>query len=119
MLPLVCTDGSWDGSNIEKLQNWIIQGANKLFQDWEKGSKYRGWMEEAGFEDITEETFYLSTRDPEKTCISTNLRFCLENGFSIEALMRGKGMSRDEVDELVKGARKDWKNRGIRCFAPL
>lgn len=54
MLPLVCFDNSWDGSDLKKSVELISKGSKALGMDWHKVSKYRGWVEAAGFEDVQE-----------------------------------------------------------------
>ena len=54
MLPLICFDNSWDGSELQRWVTLTLEGAKRLGMDWHKVGRYREWIEAAGFEDVQE-----------------------------------------------------------------
>jgi len=57
IIPTVCYDNSWDGTDYKKWIELCVEGGNALGMDWEKASRYKRYMEEAGFVDVTEVQF--------------------------------------------------------------
>jgi hypothetical protein len=63
MLPPTCFDNSWDGTELKRWIELTLEGATALGQDWWKVSKYKEWIEKAGFEDVREFTGAWPTND--------------------------------------------------------
>jgi hypothetical protein len=54
MLPPICFDNSWDGTELQRWLTLTLEGAKRLGMDWYKVGMYREWVEAAGFEDVQE-----------------------------------------------------------------
>ena len=54
MLPPICFDSSWDGTELKRWVTLTLEGANALGMDWHKVGRYKEWIEGAGFEDVGE-----------------------------------------------------------------
>jgi hypothetical protein len=54
MLPPICFDNSWDGTELQRWVTLTLEGAKRLGMDWYKVGMYREWVEAAGFEDVQE-----------------------------------------------------------------
>lgn len=52
---LLCTDGSADGSHIERFSHLILQAGQSIGRDFDIPGKYKEMLTEAGFVDIVEE----------------------------------------------------------------
>jgi hypothetical protein len=124
ILPLECHDGSWKGSRVEEWRNLVIQGAEMQNHDWEKGSKYRKWMEKIGFVAIQEKIWYVTINimDEKYDFIAALLKASILEGlfgFSYGVLTQGVGMRDEEVQLLLAGVREDLRDCKIHCVVPL
>lgn len=124
ILLLECYNGLWNGTRIEEWQNLVIRGTEVQNHDWEKGRKYRKWIESIGFVTIQGKTWYVPMN-----IINKNYDFTaallkasiLEGlcGFSYGVLTQGVGMRDEEVQLLLAGVREDLHNCKIHCVVPL
>jgi Methyltransferase domain len=123
---LTCIDSSADGSQLMRWVNLMLEAATLLGRDFDKVGKYRGWMEDIGFVDITETYFAWPTNTwprgrHHKTLgvwAGQDLKDGLE-GFSMAALTRALGWSPDEVRSLLGGVKADLDDRNIHCYMPM
>jgi len=54
MLPPICFDDTWEGTEFKRWVELTCEGAKALGMDWYKVGNYKRWVEEAGFEEVTE-----------------------------------------------------------------
>lgn len=52
---LLCTDGSANGSHIERFSQLILQSGQSIVRDFDVPGKYKQMLLEAGFVDVVEE----------------------------------------------------------------
>ncbi|KAH8754051.1 S-adenosyl-L-methionine-dependent methyltransferase [Hyaloscypha finlandica] len=126
MLPPICFDNSWDGTELQRWLTLTLEGAKRLGMDWYKVGMYREWVEAAGFEDVQEFQGSWPTntwpRDRHHKLLGAwqnqNMMEGL-HGISVAVLTRGLGMTAQEVEVLLIGVRRDLCDRNIHCYAPV
>jgi hypothetical protein len=124
ILLLECHDGSWKGVRVEEWRNLVIRGVEMQNHDWEKGNKYRKWMENIGFVAIKEKTWYvpINIMDESYNFIAALLKASILEvlfGFSYGVLTQGVGMRDEQVQLLLAGVREDLRDCNIHCVVPL
>jgi hypothetical protein len=97
-----------------------------LGKDWTRASEYKGYFEEAGFEDVVEKKFEWPVGTWAKGKRNKMLGlWCREDllsaleGISLAILTRGLGMSREAVEGLLVGVRDDIKSNRIHAYIPV
>jgi hypothetical protein len=125
-LTLTCIDSSGEGTQLMRWVSLMIEVATKLGRDWAKVTKYKSWMEEAGFVDVKETYFAWPTNiwprgQHYKTLgvwAGADLKDGLE-GFSMVALTRALGWTSEEVKALLADVRRDLDDRNIHAYLPM
>lgn len=125
-LTLTCVDSSGEGTQLMRWVGLMLDAATRLGRDWAKVSKYKGWMEAAGFTDVTETKFAWPTNtwplgQHHKTLgvwAGQNLKDGLE-AFSMAAFTKAYGWTADEVKALLEDVRRDLDDRNIHAYMPL
>jgi SAM-dependent methyltransferase len=57
VVPTVCYDNSWEGSEYQRWISLLVEGGKALGMDWDKAAKYKRYLEEAGFVDVEQVEF--------------------------------------------------------------
>lgn len=88
--------------------------------------KYKGWMQEVGFENVREEKFAVPGNPWVKGTEQKQLgRMQMENilqgihRVSMTLCTKVLGMAPEEVEPLLENVRKDLMNRNIHFYYPL
>lgn len=55
LFQLFCTDGTADGTHIQKWSELVLQAGDAIGRDFRAVAKYKQWLLEAGFVDVKEE----------------------------------------------------------------
>ncbi|KAI9742701.1 MAG: hypothetical protein M1818_003842 [Claussenomyces sp. TS43310] len=125
-LPFECYDDSWEGSELKRWRDLCLEAAVNLGMDWRKTDSYRQWLQEAGFQDVVEVKFSQPTNtwargERNKLLGLWNNQNMLEalHAISIAVLTRGLGMSSQEVEVLLVGARRDLCDKRVHCYSPM
>jgi hypothetical protein len=119
-------DSTVSGTTLEKLYNLIVLAAAKRGTNVDSAEKYKQMMPDVGFEDVVEQRFEWPIGTWAKgshykkigAWFREDLSMGLE-GFATVALTRVLGVKKEEVDELIKGAKEDIENQDIHRYQPL
>lgn len=94
--------------------------------DWQKTRKYKGWVEDAGFEEVVEQKLAQPLNPWPKGKNFKELGVWMNrnildacDGISKAVLTRGLGMTVEEIEVLLIGVRKDVCDKRIHCYAPV
>ncbi|TAQ83846.1 hypothetical protein B7494_g7830 [Chlorociboria aeruginascens] len=125
-LTITSIDSSGEDSALMRWVTLMIEAAKKLGRDFEKVKRYKGWMEEAGFEEVSETYFAWPTNTWPRgeyhkslgVWANADFQEGLE-GFSLLALERAMGMSKEEVNALLVDVRRDLNDRNIHAYMPM
>jgi hypothetical protein len=124
--PMSCFDDSWNGTELQRWNKLVTTAASALGMDWMKATKYKQYMLDAGFEDVQEVNLaWPSNTWPKgkhlKLLGAWNNQNYMDGiqGFTMRALNKGLGMTVEEVEVLLVGARKCLKDRNIHCYTPV
>ena len=125
-MPLRCIDDSLKDTALENWISLLLAGATNLGRDWTCTTKYKQYMEEAGFVDVQERQYQWPINTwPKGKRAKTLGAWVLQNfsdginAMSMAVLTRGLGMSREEIEILLVDVRKDLSNRGIHAYMPM
>lgn len=123
IIPMQCLDNSWDGSNLKRWSCLFVECARRVGRDMSSSTRYAAMFRAAGLVDVEERRFVWPTnswaRGKRMKRLATWFRKDLSDGLeglSLRLLMGVGGMSREEVEELIKGARRDLADTELHCF---
>jgi hypothetical protein len=124
--PMACFDDSWNGTELQRWNNLLTTASSALGMDWLKAMKYKQYMLDAGFEDVQEVHFaWPSNTWPRgkhhKLLGAWNNQNYIDGiqGFTMRVLNKGLGMTVEEVEVLLVGARNCLKDKHIHCYTPV
>lgn len=119
-------DGTLQGTALEKWGELVVAGAKNLGRNWTQVSRYKEFLEKAGFEDVVETQFAwpLGTwaRGERMKMLGAWAREDLLGaiqGISMAVMTRGLGMSSEEVEVFLVDVRKDLMNKKIHAYCPM
>lgn len=124
--PTRCSDNSWEGTAYKHWMGLIMAGAEALGKDWSRVPKYKDLLEEAGFEDVVEETYDIpiGTWARGKTnkilgswCKADTMGVL--QGLSLAVLTKGLGMSAEEVEVLLVDVRKNIEDNNVHLYMTM
>jgi hypothetical protein len=104
----------------------MMKASRVLGKDWTRVGKYKRYMEEAGFEDVVERRFEWPVGTWAKgerqkrlgALYREDLLRALEP-FSMLLFMKGLGMRKEEVDEIVGAVREEIMSDKIHVYVPV
>jgi hypothetical protein len=108
-------------SPLYKWGQIITEGAAKLGRPWTNVQYYKHWMEEIGFEDVAEKTFYWPVNSWAKGAYYKQISVYAEADFlnALEGLslkvMGSMGWSAEEVRAFLEGVKRDVTNTSVHC----
>ncbi|KAI0003510.1 S-adenosyl-L-methionine-dependent methyltransferase [Xylariaceae sp. FL0662B] len=119
-------DGTLDGTALQRWNNMLNHALSLTGRSGLAAVKYKGWFEEAGFENIKEEKFAVPGNTWAKGADQKELGFMqMENilegihGMSMTLFTKFLGMSAEEVELMLVDVRKDLRNRDIHFYYPM
>lgn len=127
-LPLKSSDGSLDGTSLQRWGELMCEAARKLGRPLgsEVSDHYKEWMEKAGFTEVQEQLFmWPSNAWPRDKYMKElghwNMINIIEGleGFCLALLSRGLGWERQEIDILVAKITQDIKDKRIHAYYPM
>jgi SAM-dependent methyltransferase len=124
--PFRCVDDSIKGSGFEKWVDAVLEGCARLGRDWKRVPLYSSYMRECGFVDVHEKLLAWpvggwAKDEKMKTLGVWNKENVLEgmHGWSTAILTRGLGMSAEEVELMLMGARDSINSRRLHVYVPM
>jgi hypothetical protein len=104
----------------------MINGSSAMGMDWMKATKCKQYMINVGFEDVQEVNLTWPTNTwprgkHHKLLGAWNNQNYLDGiqGFTMRLLNKALGMTTDEIEVLLAGAKKCLQDRNIHCYTPL
>ena len=111
---------------MEHWVNLVSKGTAALGKDWTRAAHYKKYLEEAGFEGVTEKNFESPVgtwaRGKRINMLGSWGRedmLSAVEGISLAVLTRGLGVTKEEVHELLVGVRDDMKSDRIHIYIPV
>lgn len=121
-----CLDSSWDGSDLKRWSYLLVDCAYRVGIDMSNSTRYADMFRAAGLVDVEERRFVWPSnswvRGKRMKRLATWFRKDISDGLeglSLRLLMGVGGMSREEVDSLVKGVKRDLADTKLHCFMPV
>lgn len=110
-------------TDFYKWSQLLIMAFKAAGTDLTVASNYKKWMIDAGFEDVTE-VIHRWPQNPwptdrhQRELGRWTLASVLDGiqGFSLASMTRYLGMTREQIEVLLMGVRKDMVNRNIRAY---
>lgn len=125
-VPFLADDGSMDGTDLQIWNERQVESCRRLGIDTRAPSKYKQWMIDQGFEDVTETKFRWPVgswpRDPyyKRLGKMTRANFLAGlEGFTLRLWTGTFGMSVEEVLVFLSCVRKDIENPRIHSYWPV
>jgi hypothetical protein len=124
--PLRSIDGSTKGTTLQRIFDLIVEAAAKRGADLNSGERYKKMFEAVGFENVQEVVFEWPIGTWAKSeyhkriggWFQKDMTMGIE-GFAMMALTKILGMKKEEVDEMIVGAKEDMNNKSIHGYQPL
>lgn len=126
-MPILCDDGTMPKDCAWQRWNDIF-GASvaKLGRDFRWAAKYKEWMEQTGYTNVTELRFKIPVNTWPKDKFMKrmgewNLINMIEGleGYTMRLFITVSGMSPEEVEVLLMEVRKDLHNKRIHSYWPM
>ena len=112
-------------SAIYRWNELVVAGGAKLGRPWTNVQHYKRWMEEIGFEDVIEKSFYWPTNPWAKGKYFKDVAMYFQEntlsgleGISLKVI-GALGWSIEEIQALLEEVRKDVKDISIHAFMPV
>ncbi|KUI56233.1 tRNA1(Val) (adenine(37)-N6)-methyltransferase [Cytospora mali] len=122
---LLCTDGSIEGTNIQKWSERIFEAAAACGRDFKVPKKYKQWLIDIGFVDVVEEVGPMPGNPwPSEPKYQELGRWQMTNfyrglrGMSFK-LLRAIGMTPDAIEEFIDATRADIRDTGLHFSFPI
>ncbi|KAF2758956.1 putative methyltransferase [Pseudovirgaria hyperparasitica] len=124
--PVRADDGTMDGTHFERLNKYLCDALKALKRDGSWAERYKEFMIEAGFQNVTEIVYkWPQNRWPKdkelKQLGEWNMINTLDglHGFSARLCTQVLGMSPEELELLLMGCRKEIQNPRIHAYWPI
>lgn len=113
---------------LPAMRRWmalLMEAAARAGRPWTNGQHYRRWMEEAGFEDVRQVTFYWPTSPWAKTIHhKITAQFLMENArYGVEAVslrtLSSLGLSYEEIAELCGAVKEEFGDTKVKGYVPV
>lgn len=114
-------DGSIEGTDIQRWIKLVVQSASAMGQDMTKVKHIKKYLVEAGFEDVVERIYPSAfgpwMRDPQMKQMSRYAGSALITSLrSYRKVLKAGGLSPEEIDDLIAGAKRDVEDLRIHSF---
>jgi hypothetical protein len=110
-------------SNLYKWGQLLLEGARRSGRAWDNALHYAKWMREIGFEDIVEKRFYWPTSPWAKGEYFKQLAIYFREdmlngleGVSMKMLIKFMDMTAEEIEDLLVGVRRDFRDHSIHGY---
>jgi hypothetical protein len=123
--PIWDFDGTLEGTALQKWANLCMEAATNLGKDWGQVPRYKGYLEQIGFEDVVVKrvdwplgTWAKGDKAKLMGAYWQEDMMAVIDGFSLGVLPRGQGMSIDEIKELSLEAKKVIQDKKVHSYTP-
>jgi hypothetical protein len=112
-------------SDLYRWNELCVEGSTKAGRPWTNAIHYKRWMEEVGFEDVVEKSFYWPTSPWAKgkyykevaALFQADMLNGLE-GMSLKVIGQ-LGWTADKIRDFLVGVRKDLQDTSVTCYVPM
>ncbi|KAB5566167.1 methyltransferase domain-containing protein [Coniochaeta sp. 2T2.1] len=119
-------DQTLENTALQKWNRLLLEGIRNMGRNAMSAVKYKKYMADAGFVNITEKKFavpatpWAKGRD-EKMLGAMQMANNLEgvSGLTMTVFTRSLGWAAEEVERLLVDVRKDMRDRGIHAYVPI
>ncbi|KAF7858518.1 hypothetical protein EAF04_009118 [Stromatinia cepivora] len=123
--PLDAIDSSMQGSAIADWFQACCQAGEANGRPWTNVTKYMGWMEEIGFEDVTETVYYNAINDWPTGAKEKRIGAMMHKDIKLflystkRTLIEALKWDEAVVDELLLRAKESAKDRNVHAYLPI
>lgn len=123
--PLSAIDDSADSSGIAQWFRLCVKEGEAVGRPWTNIQKYRHWLADIGFEDVTETVFYNPINDwaigAKEKKIGLMMQKNMKRFFTSSKglLTEGLKWNEEDVNKLAKEAEESGRNRNIHAYLPM
>ncbi|KAK6604739.1 hypothetical protein ACHAO1_007197 [Botrytis cinerea] len=124
-LPLSAIDNSMESSGIAKWFQALVEAGQAGKRPWTNIPKYMEWMEDIGFEDVTETVYHNPINDWAMGAREKKIGVMMQKDIkrflysTTRTLVEGSNMNEAEIKELLISAKKSGKDRNIHAYIPI
>ncbi|KAM0142059.1 hypothetical protein ACHAP3_002053 [Botrytis cinerea] len=124
-LPLSAIDNSMESSGIAKWFQALVEAGQAGKRPWTNIPKYMEWMEDIGFEDVTETVYHNPINDWAMGAREKKIGVMMQKDIkrflysTTRTLVEGSNMNEAEIKELLISAKKSGKDRNIHAYIPM
>ncbi|ROW14996.1 hypothetical protein VPNG_03427 [Cytospora leucostoma] len=122
---LLCTDGSIEGTSIQKWSESMFQASEACGRDFKVPHKYKQWLIDTGFVDVVEEVGPMPGNPwPSDPKFHELGRWQMTNfyrglrGMSFK-LLRAHGMTPEKIEEFIGATREDIRDTRLHFSFPI
>ncbi|KAM3087447.1 hypothetical protein ACMFMG_001534 [Clarireedia jacksonii] len=125
MLPLKSIDNTLENTSLEKWFKACVKAGEVAGRPWLNVTYYKEWMEDIGFEEVTEVVYHIPINDWPLGSKEKEVGMMLRQDLSISLsslksiLTHSLKWKEADTDELLNGAKYDLRNRNIHAYLPL
>jgi hypothetical protein len=125
VFPLHCHDDTLEGTALDAWSKACLEAGMKIGRPWNNTPKFKGWMEELGFEDVKEKIFEAPTdtwprgRKAKELGMWFNTDLLKALGSSKLLFTKMLEWTPEKTERFFVDVRNDLKNRGIHAFMPM
>jgi len=125
VFPFRCRDDTFKDTALHVWVNACVEAAEKMGRPWTNTPHYKCWMEEVGFENVTEKVFEIPINTWPKGRKAKELGIwfqtdLLEVLVATKALLtRGLGWEVDEVEKLIVDAKANLMDKGVHAYMQM
>ncbi|QSZ31750.1 hypothetical protein DSL72_001318 [Monilinia vaccinii-corymbosi] len=124
-LPLDAIDSSIDGTAVAKWFQACVQAGEASGRPWTNIPKYMEWMEDIGFEEVTETIFHNPINDWATGAKEKKIGAMMQKDMKLflystrRILIEGLKWSEEEVDKLLLESKQSGKDRNVHAYVPM
>ncbi|TGO65591.1 hypothetical protein BOTNAR_0077g00350 [Botryotinia narcissicola] len=124
-LPLASIDDSMESSGIARWFEACIDAGEADSRPWTNIPKYMEWLEDIGFEEVTETVYHNPINDwaigAKEKQIGAMMQKDIKRWLysTTRTVVEGSNMNEEEVKELLLKAKESGRNRNIHAYIPI
>lgn len=120
-------DNSMAGTALEEWQAHVKDVGSRIGRVWTNTPSYKRWMEEKGFEGVTEHHYRWPSNqwasDPKEKLLGAWTQAQIENGMlesvSTRLFMKILGWEKERLDEFLGAVKRDSSDPDVRAYSPV